>query len=61
MSGLREVKPEKPKSEECIIEILRGLIDTAYKEKILYLEINMKTESDKSLRSFTVGTHPPRY
>jgi len=55
MEGVRVVKPPEPKTKKYIIEMLRGLMETAYKEKILYIDISIKTTEDKKLRSFSFG------
>jgi len=37
-----ELEIEKPRSSEAIIELLRGLLDTAYDTKIEFIDISVK-------------------
>jgi hypothetical protein len=53
--SLESVDPPKPISEEYIIEVLRGVIEKAFQEKILYIDISYKTDKDKKLYSYTFG------
>ena len=55
MSEIKAVKIPDPETKTYIIEMLRGLIEKAYNERILYIDIQIKTDKDKKLQSFSFG------
>ena len=44
MAELTNIQPPKPPTSKPMINLIRGLLDTAFKQKITYLEITYKTK-----------------
>jgi len=54
MSNVTELKQPCPKSQEAMVELTKGLLDTLYKEKVTYLEISYKTDKDNVVKSTSI-------
>jgi len=51
-------KAREPNSPEYLVDILRGLLETAFSEKISYMQIEIKVEGEPSIRSFSCVSPP---
>ena len=52
---IKEIKTIKPKSDNCIGELLRGYLDRSFSEKITYLEITARIDGKDE--SISISTH----
>ena len=53
---IKEMPPPIFKSEQSIVEMIRGMIDVCILSRITYLEINYKVKGDGTLRSCSIVT-----
>lgn len=56
MADVKELEPKQSKSANAIVELLRGKLDQAFSEKVVFLEITTRV-SGKTSESISISCH----
>lgn len=54
--NIKQLPPPNFKSQEAVVELIRGMLDISKDEVITYLEINYKIKNERTFKSKSIVT-----